>query len=199
MNVRVSQLLSFTAGMWHNGTVEMNQYIIKLWMITQTSDPVEQNIAFRRMTHFIYNELDSTIFINSNEKNKCAELVQVGFNITTLPGDSVDQLIGIMLLHKLNAIMEGRISILEVEISTADELVYLHGEHEISEDLTQPVWWSTPDLVHADILDRIENTVSMQSVTNWRDLELAWSNACTDGDTENIIVFADLKFGDDTK
>lgn len=194
MNVRIAQLLSFNAGAWYDDALEMNQYTVKLWMITQSIDPLEQNIAFLRTKQFIYNELDSTIFINSNNAEKCLELAKVGLNITTLPGDPVDQLIGIMLFHKLNAIMEGRIAVVEVEISAGDAVVYLHGENETSESLEQPAWWHSVDLTHSDAaFTDSEKVLSITPSTVWRDLGLAWPEHEESDKTGNIVVFADFK------
>jgi hypothetical protein len=199
MNVRIAQLLCFNAGAWYDGELEMNQYTIKLWMITQSENSLEQNIAFRRAKHFIHNELESTIFVDTTQEAKCEQLVQAGLNITTLPGDPADQLIGIMLFHKLNAIMEGRIAVVEVEISAGDAVVYLHGENETSEELIQPLWWFSPDLIHSDVLPRESDKV-LSIPHSWRDLELEWpKEVAVDNDNGNVVVFADFKQSDDTE
>lgn len=95
--------------------------------------------------------------------------------------------------------MEGRIAVVEVEISTGDGVVYLHGENETSDDIEQPDWWNTADLTHSNIVDNSEKIVNMRSGTAWRDLELAWPNADEPVDSGNTIVFADFKASDDTK
>ena len=198
MNVRIAQLLCFNAGAWYDGELEMNQYTIKLWMITQSENALEQNIAFRRAKHFVHNELESTIFIDSVDP-QCEKFVQAGLDITTLPGDPADQLIGIMLFHKLNAIMEGRIAVVEVEISAGDAVVYLHGENETSESLPIPDWWTTADPIHSDYSPaESDKVLSITPGTSWRELELGWP-AEVDTATGNIVVFADFKQTDDTK
>jgi len=191
MNVRIAQLLCFNAGSWYDGELEMNQYTVKLWMITQCTNPVEQNIAFVRAKHFIHNQLENTIFINS-EDPQCEKLSQVGLDITTLPGDPVEQLIGIMLFHKLNAIMEGRIAVVEVEISAGDAVVYLHGENETSDELARPDWWTSPDLIHSDFAPAdSEKVLSIPKA--WRDLDLDWPKEISADNTGNVVVFADFK------
>jgi hypothetical protein len=200
MNVRIAQLLNFTAGSWYDASLEMNEYSIKLWMITNTYDPLEQNIAITRAKHFIFNQLDSTIFVNSTEKSKCADFIRAGLNVTSMPGDPADQLIGIMLFHKLNAIMEDRIRIVEIEISANTGVVYLHGENETSEDLILPDWWTQADLVHCDLdLVESENVVSIPQNNAWRDLDLSWPDTPVDNDTGNVVVFADFKQPNETK
>lgn len=199
MNVRIAQLLSFNAGTWYDNYLQMTEYTIKLWMITNTYNEQEQNIAIRRAKHFIFEELENTVFIDSADESKCVELAQAGLNVTTIPGAPADQIIGIMLFHKLNAIMEDRIKIVEIEISTGSGIVYLHGENETSDDLIQPNWWSSVDLVHNDIVDHhTENLVSLQPTACWRDLELAWP-VDDSTDSGNTIVFANFKSSDDTK
>jgi hypothetical protein len=198
MNVRIAQLLGIMAGAWYDDALEMNQYTIKLWMITHSTDPEEQSIAFRRAKHFIYSQLENTIFINSDDP-KCADFTKAGFNLTTLPGDPADQLVGIMLFHKLNAIMEGRIALVEVEISAGDGVVYLHGEHETPEDLFQPDWWSTVDLTHCDLVPEDSEKVLSIPQVNWRELDLAWPESADSAEPGNIVVFADFKQPNETE
>jgi hypothetical protein len=198
MNVRIAQLLGITAGAWYDDGLEMNQYTIKLWMVTQSTDAEEQGIAFRRAKHFIYSQLENTIFINSDDPS-CAKLAQLGLNLTTLPGDPSDQLIGIMLLHKLNAIMEKRIDLVEVEISAGDGVIYLHGENETPEDLAQPDWWSSVDLTHCDIVPEGSDKVLSIPQVNWRELDMSWPESAESDAPGNIVVFADFKQPDDTK
>ena len=200
MNVRIAQLLTFNAGAWYDDCLEMNEYTIKLWLITNTYNSLEQNIAVTRVKHFIHNQLDSTIFVNSTEKTRCTDFIRAGLNITSMPGDPADQLIGIMLFHKLNAIMEGRINIVEIEISANTGVVYLHSENETSEDLLMPDWWATADLTHCDSeLTNSEKVLSIPQHNAWRDLGLAWPAEDVDNESGNVVVFADFKQTDETE
>jgi hypothetical protein len=198
MNVRIAQLVNFNAGTWFDGALEMNEYTIKLWMMTQTYDALEQNIAMQRVKHFLYSEIENTIFVNSEEQEKCADLIRVGLNVTSMPGEPADQLIGIMLFHKLNAIMEDRIRIVEIEISAGGGVIYMHSEDETSDLLTYPDWWSSADATHCD--PGLKDSDKVLSIPlNWRDLELAWPVETQDNVSGNIVVFADFKQPDDSK
>jgi len=200
MNVRIAHLASFNAGNWIDDHLEMTQYTVKIWMITQTSDAEEQSIAVRRLRHFIYTQLESTVFIDAAQSDKCVELTLAGLNITTLPEKPAEQLVGIMLFHKLNAIMEERIAVLEIEISAGDAVIYLHGDHETSENLTVPDWWTVSDLTHSDIvLTESDKVVSIPQATPWRELDLAWPESVATDVAGNIVVFANFKPADDTK
>jgi hypothetical protein len=200
MNVRIAQLLSFNAGTWYDNRLEMTEYTIKLWLITNTYNDQEQNISIGRIKHFIFDHLENTIFIDSADETKALELMRAGLNVTTLPGAPADQLVGIMIFHKLNAVMEDRIKVVEIEISTGSSIVYLHSENETSLDLVQPKWWSTADLTHCD-LDPADSdkVLSITHNTIWRDLELEWPDEDVDTESGNVVVFANFKHPDATE
>ena len=195
MNARISTDLHFTAGVYYNGVMQMNSYILELWMMTRTTDPESHNIAFERIKYFVYNCLDSSILIGSEYQEQCENFVRAGLRITTMPADPVDQLVGIMLYYKLNAVMEGRITIAETEISSVigDAMVYLHNEIESPEIENQPAWWTLPGLEQCDgdLLDT-DKVVEMPNAQAWRELELAWPVGTADAEFGNTIVFADF-------
>jgi hypothetical protein len=172
-------------------------------MTTNSENSVDQSIAFERIKYFIYSKIDNTIFINSNQKSQCTLFTKAGLSITTLPGDPVDQLIGIMLYYKLNAIAEERMIIMETEISSTygANMTYLHSDFENTTGYKQPAWWTTPDLIHSDFVmsSRSEKVLSIPTNTDWRELELAWSDEPSSGSEGNVVVFADFKQTDETK
>jgi len=194
--------MHFTAGVYYNGTLRMNNYNLVLWMSTNTLDPADQNISFERIKHFIYSEIDSTIFINNEYEEQCQQLMRSGLNLTTLPGEPVDQLVGIMLYYKLNAIAENRMIVVETEIASTfgENMTYLHSEHEITDDIIKPDWWTSADLVHCDVkLMDSDKVVTIHQASAWRDIDLAWTDAEDNKESGNTVVFADFKHSDDTK
>lgn len=202
MNVRLRYDLLFTAGIYHNGSFYMNNYTLRVLMATVSEDPDDQTTAFERLKYFIYTCMESTIFIDAAEKEQCDRYVQAGLNITTMPGAPVDQLIGIMLYHKLNAVMENRMIVFETELSSAvgEYMVYLHSEEENTVGYVQPEWWDTADLTHSDFaLINSDNVVAIPQATAWRELDLAWTDDLTGDATGNVVVFADFKKSDETK
>jgi len=201
MNVRIEHTLHFTSGVHWRGDLIMNSYRLTVYMVTNHRESQSTNVAFERMKHFINQEIDSSIFINIEEQEACRLYTAAGIKITTLPLEPVDQIIGVMLFHKLNAIMEGRITVIETEISShlGDNTVYLHSENETAEDIEMPAWWTTPDLTHFDLDLSDGNQIYTLAPGNyglWAELGLGWSDQ-EPKETGNI-VFAD--FGkDDTK
>ena len=180
----------------------MNNYTLRVWMATVSEDPDAQSTAFERLKYFIYTCMESTIFIDVAETEQCDRYVQAGLHITTMPGAPVDQLIGIMLYHKLNAVMENRMIVFETELSSAvgEYMVYLHSEEEHTVGYVQPEWWNTADLTHSKFASaNSDNVVAIPQATAWGELDMAWTDDEAGDESGNIVVFADFKKPDETK
>jgi hypothetical protein len=197
--------MRFLAGIHYDGQLQLNEYTVKVYMMTNTEDPADHNVALSRIKHFVYNELESTVFIDASEVEQCKLYAAAGINITTMPGEPVDQLIGIMLFTKFAAITEERLLVGEIELSSmlSDGVIYLHGENENINDVAVPAWWSESDLVHCEsfLLDT-EKVVTIHKHSIWRELDLAWPDIEDNSEpdeTGNTVVFADFKRLDDTK
>jgi hypothetical protein len=172
-------------------------------MTTNSENSVDQGISFERIKYFIYSQIDNTIFINSNQKAQCTLFSKAGLDITTMPNDPVDQLIGIMLYYKLNAITEDRMIIMETEISSSygANMTYLHSDFENTSGFKQPDWWTSPDLTHSGFVlaNKSEKVLSIPTSTDWRELDLAWSDEQSSNSPGNVVVFADFKQPNETK
>lgn len=201
MNIRLEYTLHFNAGVHYNGQLIMNSYRLKVYMLTNTADAVITNTAFERLKYFVNEEIDSSIFIANDEQEACRLYTAAGIKVTTLPKEPVDQIVGIMLFYKLNAIMEGRISIVETELSShlGDNMSYLHSENETAEDVELPAWWTTPDLTHYEVEFKDGDqvfTLHPGHYSVWNEIGFGWPDE-SPTETGNI-VFAD--FGrDETK
>jgi hypothetical protein len=195
MNVRLKKTLHFTAGVWYDNSLQMNNYMAELDMYTNSDDPINQNIAFERLKYFVYHELDSSVIIDQDELEQCTRLVSAGLKITTMPGLAVDQSVGIMLYYKLNAIMEQRLIVTDVAISSTlgDHVVYLHNQDEDANNIVKPKWWTTADLSHSDHVAGDSNkVVDLCHAVNWQDLDLGWPEPAV-AESGNVVAFADIK------
>jgi len=196
MNVRLKYDMNFNAGIYYNDQLHMNNYSVRLWMTTNCKDPADQNTAFKRLEYFVYSELDSTIFINQNLTQQCQDFVDIGLNITTMPDEPVDQLVGIMLYHKLNAVTENHIVVNEIEIASThgENITYIHGQNEMSLGIDQPEWWTSVDLSHCDFDSATsDKVVELTQSSVWRDLEMTWADSTLESNLDNTVVFADFK------
>lgn len=200
MNVRLRYNITFPAGTWFDNELMMTNYTLALSFVTQTMDPQDQNIALERIKYFLLNELHSTVFINQAEVERAEAFTDVGLNVTTLPEEPVDQVVGIMLFYKLNAIMEGRMKITEIRFSSeaGDSVEYFHSENEHTDLFPATGWWHEPNLKHSDVeLEDEEsdnNVVALGTNTEWEDQDLAWVQSEVTQDLGQV-VFAN--FGHD--
>jgi len=185
--------MNFTAGVYYDGEMRMNNYNLGLSMITNTTDGIK---------YFVYSCMDSTIFINAEHVKTCQSFVDSGLKVSTVPGEPVDQLIGLMFYYKLNAIMEDRIVLEETEISSmlGENMVYLHSENETTDIATMPDWWNNADPSYNDFMSTdARKVLSIQPNMIWRELNLIWPEAVQKEETGNIVVFADFKPNNETK
>jgi hypothetical protein len=202
MNVRLKHTMPFTAGFYYADEMRMNHYTAIIHMTTNSVDAVDQQVAFERIKYFVYGELDSTIFINVDHYEKCQQFINAGLSVTTLPGEPVDQLIGIMLYYKLNSIMEDRIVVDETEISSTlgENMIYLHSNNEHTDIGETPDWWLTAEPTHSDFdIPKADKIVAMRASTAWRESDLLWPNDGVENSTGNIVVFQDFKPANETK
>lgn len=195
MNVRLQYPFKFTAGVWYDGQMKMNNYDVRLWLLTNAVDADSHNIAIERIRYFVHGRLDSSIFISSEHEAQVKQLHATGLRITTTPSDPVDQIIGIMLYSKLSAIVEGRMLIGEVEISSdlGGGVVYMHNEEENLGPLETAGWWHDADLTqcHSSLISE-EKVMSLAKSTIWRELDLNWPDTEPKEDTGNTIIFTDF-------
>ena len=203
MNVRLRYSTVFTAGIFYADQMRMNNYQVKLHITTNSDEGDDHNIALDRIKYFLHNQLNSTVFINSAESKQCRAFAAAGIKMTTLPEDPLDQVIGIMLYCKLNAILENRMLINEIEICSelGENIVYLHNDQDAQGPFVDAGWWTEPDAVHCDstLLDN-EKTVALHHIgAGWRDLGLNWDESVIiNTNDDNKVVFADFA-RDETK
>lgn len=193
MNVRLRYNITFPAAAWFDGELMMTNYTLALNLLTQTMDPQDQNIALERIKYFLINELHSTIFINQTDDERAEIFTDIGLNVTTLPEEPVDQVVGIMLFYKLNAIMEGRMKITELVMSSeaGDSVEYFHNEHEHTDLFPSQGWWHEPTLKHSDVVleddDDAENAIELHSEDQWKEQELGWAQEEVTQDLGQVV------------
>jgi len=200
MNVRLQYDLDFLAGIYYDDRLQMNSYSVSMSLLTKTTDAVNTNIAMDRLKIFMHGELANTVFINQALKERAEMLQIMGVNVTTLPEEPVDQIIGMMLYYKLNAIMEGRMSVTRLDLSSVlgDSVWYQHDEEEDSPGpFRAEGWWHVPTVQHDAVTvgDTGDNVVKV--VPNaWIEYGLTWPEE-TPEPTANTVVFANFSKNED--
>ena len=180
MNVKLQIGLDFPAGIYYRDQLNLNRYLASVQFCTATTDHDQINIAMDRVKMFVYSELNSTVFICDRDPERIEVLDILGVNVTTLPEEPIDQIIGIMLYCKLSAITEGRLIVESVDISSSlgDDVRYLHEFGDPIGPFQQDGWWNTADTSHNNIVNQeTDKTVLKVPNTNWTKYNLGWSDS----------------------
>lgn len=194
MNVRLSKVWQIPALVVSERSeqVIINAYEVKVHMTTNTTNPSEQNVAYERMQYWFDQVMTGSVLI-SQDHPKLATWQDTNSRCLIFPQDPVDQLVGIMLYYKLSAIVENRIIISELEVSSAiDDYVIYH--HSMMEDpgniLDDHGWWSdsrptwNTDARRRKSRDKV---ISLSRPPEWKEHDLDWPI-----DNEGGVVVADF-------
>lgn len=193
MNVRLQYDLEFLAGIYYEDRLQMNSYTVSLSLVTKTTDAASTNIAMDRLKAFVYAELDSTVFVNSAYQERAEMMNIMGINVTTLPEEPVDQIVGMMLYYKLNAIMEGRMEVAQLDISSSlgDSVWYQHDEEDAAGPFANDGWWHLPTVQHDTIAVNDTDNVVKVMPNAWIEYGLMWPEA-EHAPSANTVVFANF-------
>ena len=199
MNVRLEYDMHWRAGIWFENTLQINGYNMELAITTNTANADDHVTSLSRLNHFVYNEMANTVYIQQDDTAQIQALTTAGIKVTTLPEQPIDQIIGIALYSKLNAILQERMFVNGVTIQSdlGDSVRYLHNDRESLGPLNQPGWWQDPSPMHSDFKSSAskKHVVKLNRTLTWQDLEMEWSDAEPVDNTGNTVVFA--KFGPD--
>lgn len=192
MNVKLQYELEFMAGIYYEGVLQLNSYSVSLQLLTQSTDPLLTNIAMERLKAFVYSELCNTVFIGPADQDKVEMLSMLGMNVTTLPDEPVDQIIGVMLYCKLNAIMEDQMLVTKLDIQSylGDSVWYQHDEDDAIGPFKNDGWWHESGCRHCvDLEPQTDNVVKVAS-KGWTEYGLDWPDE--QEHTGNTVVFANF-------
>ena len=197
MNVRLQYDLEFLAGIYYEDQLQMNRYTVSLNLLTKTKDSVSTNIALDRAKAFVHGALESTVFINQANAEHAEFMQMMGISVTTLPEEPVDQIIGMMLYYKLNAVMEERMAVTSLDISSTlgDSVWYQHDSEDMAGPFAEDGWWHRASMQHETVeREPAPGNVVKVISTGWHELNLEWPENSTSA-SDNTVVFA--KFGPD--
>jgi len=143
-----------------------------------TEDTREQNIAIERVTHFLGSVIEDCLFISIEQKDAINKYHAAGIKVCTIPEDPYDQIIGLILLNKCNAIMEGKIVMTEILIgSKLSNLIKFELYHEVATaEYDGKHWYNDGSLVIADKFNKKDKIVNLfdHNCDSWKDLGLTW-------------------------
>ena len=183
--VRIGFSPTFTSGIHFDTGVVMNTYSVDLQMITKSPNHVDQNIAMERLKYIIYEQFADAIILGSEHKKLAKKYQDVGFRTIILPDEPADQLTGLALYCKLQAVTEDVIDILDISIrsSIGGGVSYLHHDEETLGPYEKDGWWTDVGPNVSSAPSSRKKVVTLNGPT-WKSLDLDWD----DGETEETII-----------
>jgi len=191
MNVHLRQNFILPAAVYADDHLIITNYNINVELVTVDNNISDLDIASKRIDCFLYEELADAVFADQSDVERNTILAMLGMNLVTIPGPPVDQLIGIMLSCKLNAITEGRVDVVETAVSSdrSNGLWFVHKYSQTVGPFEELGWWYNSGVLHNNIVfDDSEDNVVKVSVNPWLEYNLAWSSNTTVKTEAKIIV-----------
>lgn len=180
MIARVYKDFDFLAAVHFDDQFMINHYNLNLIMDIVTDDEREQLIAIERIVYFLQNYVESSIFIHEKYKRKIAAYEKAGLKVLTLPEDPFDQIIGLALMSKFNAIAENRIIVSETIFgSKLSAQIKFHNYVEQLEEFEHGAWYNNSGLVNnfnKSKKMRKDKIVKFDELEDWNKLGLAWNS-----------------------
>jgi len=194
MNVRLEYDMNWRAAIWFEDRLQINDYNAELSIHTNTSNHEDHVTCMARLNHFVYHELTNTVFIKQTNQEQLRALAAAGIKVTTMPEEPIDQIIGIALYCKLNAILEEKMIVTNVTIQSllGDNVRYLHSSQESLGPCADPGWWTDPGPVHSNFKPATggKRVVKINRTPTWRDMDLGWSGTEPPRNETNTVVFS---------
>lgn len=179
MSARINRSFDFQAGVRFSDDFYMNLYEVDIDFMVDSESIREQNIALERIKYFLNECLENCIFIQDTETDAIEKYVEANMKVCVLPEEPYDQIIGIMLMVKLNAITEDRLSITDLSICSklSDGVSCLHSYEENTGPFKMQGWWNDSNTKISNLLSNSKSKKILKLVKppiDWEDVYLGW-------------------------
>lgn len=174
----------------HITAFQISHFSFNLFMDIDTESFHEQNVAMDRLKFFTYACINDTVFINAKEKKLIEKYTACGLKVCAMPEDPHDQIIAVMLFKKLNAIVEGRLSILEISLTSTngDGVAFIYEVDEPEGPFETAGWWSKSDISISEEKRPKDKVVNLfKRAPSWDEIGLAWKE-------KELILVPDIPF-----
>ena len=180
MNVKLNWCSDFLGICAYDDKIFPNHFHVEMQMVTKTENPRFQNVAFERMKLLVTEIFGNSIFVGHENDNLEALSKIYPEKMVILPEEAYDQVIGIALYCKANAVMEEAIHCHSVRISSflGDSVWYQFEDGEEMGPYAVAVprkrrgrnatpWWHRSDVLTFDATGKLE-------YSSWEELGLGW-------------------------
>lgn len=177
MNTRIEKDFYFHAALHFENKFYINSYEITLSMLVETNCPREQQIAIDRISHYFKNIFTDCIFIHMLDVDSIKKYKNAGIRVCQIPEEPWDQVVAMVILTKLNAIMEGRIKITDMVLGSvmSEGVRYSIVSEEAENVLSGNNWWNNASISTSNENSfEGENIVKLFYEDEWVNLGLSW-------------------------
>lgn len=174
-SLRIEKDFGFQAALHFAGEFWINSYDITLSMVVETESEYEQNIAIERLTYYINHVLQNAILVEYKDKKAISKYNNAGLRVCELPAEPYDQLFASVLMLKLNSIMEDRLRITDMVMSSSmsDGVRYSIVSEVVEQSYSKHHWWNSACMSMKDAPPG-DNIVRLFDGNEWVDLGLSW-------------------------
>ena len=177
-NSRIQKNFTFQTAIHFGGKFMVNLYEMDAKMEIYTEDPREQNIAVERITHFLSAGIEDCLFISIEDKDAINKYTAAGIKVCVIPEEPYDQIIGLVLMNKCNAMMEDKVVLTDILFgSKLSNLIKFELNHEVAKvEFDGKHWYNDPTLRLSDKFSKKDKIVTLldHKCENWEDLDLTW-------------------------
>jgi len=200
MNVKLKKVFNFSTGLVYNNEFSVNHYTTTVHMTLLAENEYKQNIAYERLKYWIDYVLANSILMYDADP-MIEKWLATEQRIIMLPDQPVDQLVGIMLFLKLNAILEEVFVVTEVELSSTvgDDMGYIHTYAENLGPMDCDGWWNDlrPTWVNQTKKQtRAGKVIKLGRMPEWKELELSFDEDGNDSPPNDSVVFVNFSKDD---
>jgi hypothetical protein len=179
MSARIEKDFTFLGGVFFDETYMMNLYTMTLYIDILTDNEQEQLIAIERIHYFLKNYIEHSVFVCEEHKSQITLFEKAGLTVLTIPEEPFDQIVGIILLRKFNAIAEGRVVVSEIKFgSKLSSDIKFHNDIEEAEDFNEVAWYndSTLSIQHTAKKSKKDKIVKFDELEDWTKIGLVWKS-----------------------
>jgi hypothetical protein len=205
MTAKIQKGFDLQMGVHFNDEFHINIYDIELYFNVETESITEQNIALDRIKYYLNDCLEDCVVCYQNKDKAIENYINAGIKVCTLPEEPYDQIIGIMLVSKLNAIIEGKLVITDISIGSkmSDGVSFQHALDEDIGPFSENGWWNESNTKINDCKvtgkgKKIVRLTKNSPIISWEDVYLDWEikKPYIENFNANEVVF--IEFGSKT-
>jgi len=185
MDVRIRKSFTFATGLNLENNFCVNLYNFDIAMNVYTDNSHAQNIAVERMNVFLDYIIEDSVIICADKTDIIKKYQDAGLKVCTSPEEPYDQIVAMLVLNKLNAIMEGHLYVTDIQFTSAiGNGITFELKHEMAEVMC-PVkgWWTRNDMSICDLPKENTNVVELKNPMSWDSINLSFKNS----NTEEIV------------